>query len=64
MFNSLSVPYEEYHELKDKASKWDKLHEEVSKFYLNDKGEELEENEFTGDLGSIGEIAASHLGYL
>ena len=49
----------------EKAKKWDELDVEVSKFYLNANGEYDEENPVRkGDLGTIGEIAASKLGWL
>ena len=49
----------------DKAAKWDALDEKISKFYNNEEGEYDEENpEADGDLGTIGEIAATAFGYL
>lgn len=43
-----------------KSDKWDKLNEKVSKFYDEDNTEYYDEM----GLVSIGEICASHLGYL
>lgn len=43
-------------EIINKANKWDELDEEIGKFY--------EDEDFEGDLGDIGEIAALKLGYL
>lgn len=43
-------------EIINKANKWDELHEKIGKFY--------EDEDFEGDLGDIGEIAAMKLGYL
>ena len=55
----------EIEELKNKAEKWDKLKAKVDKFYLNKKGEYDEENpEEEGDLITIGEIAATEVGWL
>lgn len=42
-----------------KADQWDKLDEKIGKFYESDTGD-IEE----GDLGDIGELAASAFGYL
>jgi hypothetical protein len=47
----------------DKARKWDALGAEISKCYVDDDGEELPEDE-GGDLGDIGEMAASAFGFL
>lgn len=49
---------------KEKARKWDLLNEEIGKCYpeLDDDGNEIEEVD--ADLGTIGEIAATHFGYL
>lgn len=56
---------EQIQEWKKKAQKWDNLYKEVSKFYCNADGEYDEENpEKEGDLCSIGEVAASYLGWL
>jgi hypothetical protein len=51
--------------IEQKAKKWDELDAEISKFYINSKGEYDEENPIRkGDLGDIGEVAASKLGWL
>ena len=56
---------EEFEELKTKAEKWDKLGSEIEKFYTNSEGEINEDNlESEGDLGDIGEIAATAFGWL
>jgi hypothetical protein len=50
---------------KDKAARWDKLDDEVSKFYCNAQGEVDEDNpERKGDLGDIGEVAARALNWI
>lgn len=56
---------EQIEEWKEKAKKWDKLEEEVSKFYpdYDDENNELDP-EYDGDLGDIGEITAKHFGWL
>jgi hypothetical protein len=53
----------ELEKLKSKAAKWDALYIAIAKFYEEDEetGEPL--NPYS-DLGDIGEIAASHLGFL
>lgn len=50
-------------EWKAKAEKWDDLDEKIGKFYLDENGEELEDDE-GGDLVDIGEAAAMAFGYL
>jgi len=47
-------------ELKVKADRWDKLDAKVGKYYNEDNAEYFDEM----GLVSIGEICASHLGYL
>jgi len=47
-------------EIAEKAKNWDKLGEEIAKFYPDDK----DESEDAGNLIDIGEIAASKFGYL
>lgn len=55
---------EQIAEWKKKAEKWDKLSNEVSKFYCDKDGEYSEDNpEYEGDLCTIGEVAAHHLGW-
>lgn len=57
---------EEYiDKLNIKANKFNDLDKEVSKFYCDVTGEPNEDNpERKGDLGDIGEVAASALGWL
>lgn len=50
-------------EWKRKAERWDALEKEISKFYLDENGDELPEDE-GGDLCDIGEAAATAFGYL
>lgn len=50
-------------EWKAKAEKWDTLDNEISKFYFDEEGNELEDGE-GGDLIDIGEAAAAAFGYL
>lgn len=47
----------------ERAEKWNALDSQIYKFYFDDEGEELPEDE-GGDLFDIGEIAAAALGYL
>ena len=50
---------------KIKSEKWDKLDEEIGKFYENDiDDEENEDGEDEGNLIDIGEVAAIAFGYL
>lgn len=51
---------------KIKSEKWDKLDEEIGKYYENDTDddEENEDEEFEGSLLDIGETAAIAFGYL
>lgn len=52
-------------EWKKKAERWDKLDDEVSKFYCNKEGTVDEDNpERQGDLGDIGEVAARALNWI
>jgi hypothetical protein len=55
----------ELSELRAKAEKWDKLGEEIAKYYTNSNGDYDEENpEEDGDLCSIGEVAATAFGWI
>lgn len=49
-----------------KSEKWDKLDDEIGKYYENDidDDEENEDEEFEGSLLDIGETAAIAFGYL
>jgi hypothetical protein len=47
----------------EKAAKWDALDDKIGGFYVDEKGDELEEGE-GGDLADIGEAAAIAFGYL
>jgi hypothetical protein len=47
----------------EKARKWDELDKKIGSFYVDDEGNELPEDQ-GGDLGDIGEAAASAFGYL
>jgi len=51
---------------KTKSEKWDKLDEEIGKYYENDTDddEENEDEESEGNLLDIGETAAIAFGYL
>lgn len=49
-------------EWKVKAEKWDALDEKIGKYYVDENGDELEEE--GGDLCDIGEAAAIAFGYL
>ena len=51
---------------KTKSEKWDKLDEEIGKYYENDTDddEESEDGESEGSLLDIGETAAIAFGYL
>jgi hypothetical protein len=61
----VSIDLKELEEIREKAEKWDLLKQEVSKFYCDIDGEYSEENpENKGDLCDIGEVAASHLGWI
>jgi hypothetical protein len=57
---------EQIEEWKSKATKWDKLGDEISKCYRNSEGEYDEDNPEIedADLGTIGEMAASAYGWL
>lgn len=48
---------------KEKAEKWDQLEKKIEKFYMDDNGNELSDDE-GGDLGDIGEAAAMAFGFL
>lgn len=48
---------------KKKAEKWDSLDKQVAKFYVDENGDEIDEDA-GGDLGDIGEVAAIAFGYL
>lgn len=52
---------------KEKAEKWDRLDEKISKCYpeYDDHAEENDDDDYDNtDLGTIGELAASAFGYL
>lgn len=53
-------------QFKIKAEKWDKLGDEIGKYYENDidDDEENDDEEFEGSLLDIGETAAIAFGYL
>lgn len=48
-------------ELQIKADKYDALEDMVSTFYVDDEGEEVEDER---DLGDLGEVVAIAFGYL
>lgn len=51
--------------MKQKAAKWDNLNNKIAEFYCDESGEYSEENpKRRGDLGDIGEVAATALGWL
>jgi hypothetical protein len=54
----LSIP-----SLINKANKWDDLDEKISKYYVDENGDEIPDSE-GGDLCDIGEAAARAFGYL
>lgn len=63
----MKITTEEYISLKRKAEKWDELGKQIAKFYVpeNWDGEsDLEDYDGGGDLGDIGEVAASAFGWL
>jgi len=61
----LDIEKTQIEKYKNKAEKYDELMREISKFYLDEDGEFTEDNpENTGDLCDIGEIAASHFGFI
>jgi hypothetical protein len=51
-------------EWKMKAEKWDKLDAIIAKFYVDEEGDELPEDEEGDGLISIGEAAASAFGWI
>jgi hypothetical protein len=55
----------DFDKLLSKAEKYDKLMKEISKFYCDENGDFSENKpENNGDLCDIGEIAASHFGFI
>lgn len=54
---------EQIEEFKQKAEKWDALDKKIEAFYIDDKGEEIPDDESNG-LDAIGEVAASAFGWL
>lgn len=54
----MRITTKEYVDLKRKADKWDDLGEKIAKFYPED------EDEDTGDLCDIGEVAAMAFKFL
>ena len=62
---NVTMTAEEAATLKAKAEKWDKLGEEIAKFYCDKDGEYSEDKpEASGDLCDIGEVAAMAYGWL
>jgi hypothetical protein len=59
--NPVNIDLAEIERLKEKAAKWDALEKKIAKFYEGANGEAPE---IDGDLGAIGECAASAFGYL
>ncbi|WP_289659475.1 hypothetical protein [Flavobacterium panacagri] len=60
-----SIAIEYANQFKSKADSYDILGAVISKQYINENGDELsEEDSENVDLGTIGEIAASHFGWL
>jgi len=49
--------------IEEKAKKWDELEQKIAKFYLDDDGNELPDDE-GGDLCDIGEAAAIAFGFM
>ncbi len=56
----VEVPKQELKKLRDRSRKYQDLSNEISKFYVDDDGNEIED----GDLCDIGECAAIHFGWL
>jgi hypothetical protein len=54
---------EQIKEWKLKAEKWDKLEKKIEKYYVDENGDPLPDDE-GGDLGDIGEAAAMAFGFL
>lgn len=52
----------EMNEMMDKANKWDALDKEIAACYIDENGDEIEDESI--DLGTIGEIAAIVFGWL
>ena len=58
-----TITKEQIKQWKSKAEKWDVLEAKIKKFYIDENGEPIEDDE-VGDLGDIGEIAAMAFGFL
>ncbi len=58
----VEIEQEELDTLRHKAERFDKIDDMVAKFYVDEEGEPIEEDQF--GLDSIGEAVASELGYL
>lgn len=54
----------EIEQWKAKAAKWDALEAKIAACYVDDNGDELEDEDGGADLCDIGEIAASAFGFL
>lgn len=55
----------DYLEIETKAKNWDSLDKKIAACYFDDEGNELSDEQIEHiDLTSIGEIAATELGYL
>ncbi len=55
---------EEIEQLKIKVGKWDALEAKISACYVDEDGNELQEEDGGADLCDIGEIAAIAFGFL
>lgn len=55
------ISQKQIEEWKQKAEKWDKLDNDIAKFYPDESDGEAEKE---GDLGDIGEVAARAFGWL
>ena len=62
---NITITKQEFEEMSGKSKKWDALGKRIKKYYCDKTGEYNEENpELKGDLGDIGEAAASAFGWL
>lgn len=55
---------EEFEKLKEKARKYDDLEKIVASFYVDENGDEKEENDEDGGLMGIGEKVAHFFGWI
>lgn len=55
---------EQIQEWKEKAEKWNKLDAQIAACYVDENGDELQDEDGGADLGTIGELAAMAFGFL